>query len=519
MSTVSLTFLLFVAAGLLLYYLVPKKLQWVLLLVLSYIFYLSGGVSMAGYLLFTTLSTYLAALYIGRENIRLAALSREEREKVKKAAGRRKKLVCALAIVLNFGLLYFLKYWNFTADLLGEAFSASLPRFDLVLPLAISFYMFQSVGYLLDVYRGKYPAQRNVCKYALFVSFFPQMVQGPIGRYDALAPQLLGEHQLDFDNLKAGIQLMVWGYFKKLLIADRAAVVANQVFGNFEEYGGTVILFGVILYSIQLYCDFSGGIDIIRGAAKLFGIDMAENFRQPFFAVSLTDFWRRWHISLGTWMKDYLFYSISFSKPVLRFGKFTRRKIGGRLGKILPTSIATFTIYLVIGIWHGASWKFIAFGLWNGVLITSALLLEPIFEKVKQKLHIKDKSGWFHAFRVLRTTVIILIGRYLTRADGFLYAVDMLKKTLLHPIPSQIANGELMRLGLQMEDYLVIVCGMALLLLAEYLRERGKSLGSLLDRAPRFCQVAVMAAGFICILWFGIFSGDYIASEFIYMQY
>ena len=503
----------------LLYYLVPKKLQWMLLLVLSYIFYVSGGVSMAGYLLFTTLSTYAAALLLGRENRRLTALSKEEREKAKKTAVRRKKLVCAAAIVLNFGLLYFLKYWNFTADLFGSAFGASLPRFDLIMPLAISFYMFQSVGYLIDVYRDKYPAQKNVFKYALFVSFFPQMVQGPIGRYDALAPQLLGQRRLDFENLKAGIQLMVWGYFKKLLIADRAAVVANQVFGNYEEYGGAVILFGVIFYCIQLYCDFSGGIDIIRGVAKLFGIEMAENFKRPFFAVSLTDFWRRWHISLGTWMKDYLFYSISFSKPLMRFGKFSRRKIGGRLGKILPTSIATFIIYFVIGIWHGASWKYIVFGLWNGVLITSALLLEPVFIRIKQKLHISDKSGWYHVFQVLRTTAIVVIGRYMTRADGFLYAVDMLKKTLLHPIPSQIMSGELMRLGLKAEDYLVIVLGMALLLFAEVLQERGKSLGALLDRAPAVLQYAVMAAGVICILWFGVFSGDYIASEFIYMQY
>jgi len=519
MSTVSLTFLLFVAAGLLLYYMAPKKLQWILLLALSYIFYLSGGVSMTGYLLFTTLSTFLAALFIGRQNKRLSDLSREEREKAKKAVGRKKKLVCALAIVLNFGLLYFLKYWNFTAELFQSAFSVTLVRFDLIMPLAISFYMFQSVGYLVDVYRDKYPAQKSVFKYMLFVSFFPQMVQGPIGRYDALAPQLLGGHKLDFENLKAGIQLMVWGYFKKLLIADRAAVVANQVFGNYEEYGGTVILFGVILYCIQLYCDFSGGIDIIRGVAKLFGIEMAENFRQPFFAVSLTDFWRRWHISLGTWMKDYLFYSISFSKPLMRFGKFSRRKIGGRFGKILPTSIATFIIYFVIGIWHGASFKYVAFGLWNGILITSALLLEPAFIKIKKKLHIRDKNRWYHVFQVLRTTVIIIIGRYLTRADGFLYAVAMLKKTLLHPIASQIVNGELLRLGLKMEDYLVIVFGMALLLFAEVLQECGKSLSAVLDRAPSFCQYAVMAMGFICILWFGVFSGDYIASEFIYMQY
>lgn len=516
MSTVSITFVLFVVLGLILYYLAPKKLQWVILLGLSFIFYLSCGVAAFCYLIFTTGVTYLAALFIDKKNKRLKELSKEDAA-AQKAVKRSQKIICALGIITCFVLLYFLKYWNFTADFLDSSGDV-IPRFDLILPLGISFYIFQSVGYLIDVYRGKTEAQRNPLKYSLFVSFFPQMVQGPIGRYDALAPQLLSEHKLDFENIKAGIQLAFWGYFKKLLIADRASVVVTKVYGNYEDYGGAVILFGVLMYCIQLYCDFSGGIDIIRGIAKMFGIDMAVNFKRPFFAASLGDFWRRWHISLGTWMKDYLFYSISFSKPVIKFGKFTRKKIGGRLGKILPTSIATFTIYFVIGLWHGASWKYIAFGLWNGILITGALLLEPQFAKLKEKLHIKDGMA-FRGFQIFRTTVIVIIGRYMTRADGFMHAMNMLYKTIRHPIPSQIMGGELMLLGLKAEDYIIIGVGFAVLLFVEILQERGKSPSALLDRAPVFCQCLVIAAAFVAVLWFGVFSGDYIAAEFIYMQY
>lgn len=203
------------------------------------------------------------------------------------------------------------------------------------------------------------------------------MVQGPISRFGDLGPQLLAGRSLDFGNLKYGIQLMLWGYFKKLVIADRAAVLVSSVLDHPWDHSGSILAVGVLFYCIQLYGDFSGGIDITRGVAKLFGIDLAENFRRPLYATSLTDFWRRWHITLGTWMRDYLFYPLSLSKPFGKLGKLTRRHIKGKLGKILPTSLATFLVYLVIGIWHGANWRYIAFGFWNGGIITLSLLLSP----------------------------------------------------------------------------------------------------------------------------------------------
>ena len=294
MSFASLPFVGLVAAGVILYYLVPQKLQWVVLLLASMVFYLAGGVKSAVWLVLVAAVTWLAGLLLARQNARPAP------DKQTKAAVRRvKKRICAVCAVLCFGLLYLMKYWNFTASALPSALGDKLPRWDFVVPMGLSYFIFQAVGYVIDVYRGKTDAQKNPLRYGLFVSFFPQMVQGPISRYDQLAPQLTAERSLDWRDLKFGIQLCLWGYFKKLVIADRAAVLVNAVIKDNCPYGGAVIASGILFYCIQLYCDFSGGIDITRGVARLFGIDMAENFRRPIFATSLTDYWRRWHITLG----------------------------------------------------------------------------------------------------------------------------------------------------------------------------------------------------------------------------
>lgn len=327
MSFTSAEFIGFLLLTLAAYYLLPRRFQWIVLLVASYGFYLCGGVGALGYLLFTTLTTYGAGLWLGKLNLRRQALPPEARPAAN-ALKRRKQLIVALVTVINFGLLYVVKYWDFTADAVAS-FSGSrlqLPRLDLLMPLGLSFYMFQSIGYVIDCYRGKYPPQRNVAKFALFTSFFPQMIQGPISRYGQLGNQLTAQHPFDADNLKYGIQLAMWGYLKKLVIADRAAVAVNTVFDNPSGYGGAMTALAVGFYCIQLYCDFSGGIDITRGVAQMLGIHLEENFRRPIFAASLSEYWRRWHMTLGSWMKDYLFYPLSLSKPFGRLGKFTRKK-------------------------------------------------------------------------------------------------------------------------------------------------------------------------------------------------
>lgn len=512
MSLVSIEFIGFVIISLLLYYIIPKKYQWIILLISSISFYLVGGTTAILYLIFTTLTTYTAGILLGKYN--------KEDKKYADIIKKKKRLVVLVTALLNFGILFFLKYWNPVADMINNALQLEkISRLELILPLGLSFYIFQSIGYIIDVYRNKYEPEKNVFKYALFTSFFPQMVQGPISRFDSLGNELFAEHKFSWDNLKGGIQLLMLGYFKKLVIADRAAIVVNAVMGNYTEQSGSVLLVAMILYCIQLYCDFSGGIDVTRAVAKMFGVNLVDNFKRPIFSTSLTDFWRRWHISLGSWMKDYLFFPMSMSKPFVKFGKFVRKHIPGKAGKILPVSLVTFIVYFVIGIWHGASLKYIAFGLWNGVLITVALLMEPIFIKLKQKLHITDKNKLFYIFQIVRTSIIVLIGRYITRAPRLLAVFDMAKITFTKFNLSNVFDGTMMNFGITMTDYIVIIVGTVVMLTMEAIDEYGIGTKKLVEKQKLIIQWMVIMVSILTLTIFGICRGNYIASEFIYKQF
>ena len=519
MSFTSLSFLIFLGAVAAAYYLVPRRWQWGLLLLASYGFYCWGGGRTVAYLLFTTLTTYLAGLLLGRLNRRAKALPPEERKAGQARLRSGKRWAVLGACLLNFGMLYLLKYWPFTAEVVESAAGISLYVPDLLMPVGVSYFIFQAVGYVIDCYRGKYEPERNVGKYALFLSFFPQVVQGPISRYDQLAPQLFARRQLSWDSLKYGIQLAMWGYFKKLVIAERVGVMVNTVFASYWDYPGSILAAAVLGYSIQLYCDFSGGIDITRGAAQMLGIDLAENFRRPLFARSLTEFWRRWHITLGAWMRDYLFYPLALSKPFRKLGGFARRHFKGTVGKIFATSIATFVIYFVIGIWHGANFRYIAFGFYNGTLITAGLLLEPFFVKVRERLPVRwDGKGW-HFVQMARTALIVFAGRYITRAPRLLAALYMLKETVVSFHPGRLLDGTLLTLGVTGFDYAVVVLGMAVVLGVEWYQERGGHARQWLERQNAFVQWLGIMVPLLAIILLGAVGQNYVGAEFIYAQF
>lgn len=522
MSFTSPSFLLLVFAAVVVYYLLPQRAQWVVLLAASMIFYCVGGGRTVLYVFYTAATIYCCGRLLGHYNALRRVAPKEERKAITAKYKPYRRAVVLVACLMNFVLLYVLKYWNFTADLLQplvDHAGVQIPLSEWVLPLGVSFFMFQSVGYVIDVYRDKYPPEHNFCKLLLFVSFFPQMVQGPISRFGELGPQLLAGRRLSFDDLKYGIQLMLWGYFKKLVIADRAAVLVKSVLDQPWDHSGSILAVGVLFYCIQLYGDFSGGIDITRGVARLFGIDLAENFRRPLYATSLTDFWRRWHITLGTWMRDYLFYPLSLSKPFGKLGKFTRKHVKGKLGKIIPTSLATFIVYFVIGIWHGANWRYIAFGFWNGGIITLSLLLAPRFYQWKQALRINDKSKGWHLFRLVRTNLIVFFGRYITRAPRFLTAVWMAKETFVHPQLTDLTNGTLLTLGLTGRDYLVLLLGVAVMLLAEWYQETHGEIRPVLEQQSPFVQWVAIVVPLVVLFCFGVLRADYISSDFIYKQF
>lgn len=505
MSFTSPAFFGFVLAALAAYYLVPKRVQWMVLLAGSCCFYISGGLGMAPFMVITVAVTYLAGRLL---------------EKKAEAGPRpglsvfRRRLVVFLTCLINFGMLFYLKYWGPVLSALITGYSAE----NLLLPLGISFYMFQSVGYVVDVYRGKHAPEKNPFKYALFVSFFPQVVQGPISRYGQLAPQLTARRSLGFADLKYGIQLAMWGYFKKAVIADRASVLVNAVFGSVDAPGSVAAL-GVFFYCIQLYCDFSGGIDITRGVARMFGVDLAENFRRPIFAESLADYWRRWHITLGSWMRDYVFYPLALSKPFARLGKLARRHIKGPAGKIIPTSIATFVVYFLIGVWHGAGLKFIAFGLWNGVVITASLLCEPAFVKLRALARVDGHPAVWRALRILRTCLLVFIGRYLTRASSLSSALKLLWATFTRFNASALFGGAVFTLGLDHFDFCVVLAGAAAVVAVEFFQERGLKIRQWLEGRGFALQWAAIAAPLLILLFLGVLRQDYISSAFIYQGF
>ena len=518
MAFTSLNFILLVALTVVLYYCLPRRFQWMLLLAASMVFYLAGGGKTIVWLLAIAAITWGCGMLLQQKNNQRKQIPKGDKPQQARLKSAKKRIV-ALGAVLCFGLLYAMKYWNFTIDLLPTPVASRMPRWDFLMPLGLSFFTFQSFGYVVDVYRGKVEAQKNPAKYLLFVSFFPQMIQGPIGRYDALAPQLTTPTALSWENLQYGIQLAMWGYFKKLVIADRAAVLVDAVILDNCPYGGAVIAVGIVFYCIQLYCDFSGGIDIARGVARIMGIEMAENFRRPLFATSLADYWRRWHISLGQWMRDYLFYPMSLSKPFARMGKWARGHIGGLAGKIFATSLATFIIYLVIGIWHGSSLRYIVYGLWNGTIITASLLLERRFQQWKQALHIDASSKAWHVVMIARTCFLVFLGRYLTRAPRLMTAISLLVTTFRNPLPSQLLDGTLFTLGLQLSDFALIGLGTALVIGVEFYQERGGHVRAALAKKSPTVQWLAIVIPLLVIVAFGVFRAGYISSAFIYGQF
>ncbi|MBE5823464.1 MAG: MBOAT family protein [Butyrivibrio sp.] len=413
MDFLSLGYIAFTAAALVLYYRLPRAHQWKVLLAANLLFYLLVGRWNIAFILVTAFSVWYAAILLDRlsEQFKAAkktAESREEKKVLKSRFQNKKRFVLFLALVLNFGILAFMKYFRVMGSW-GQG---------LLVPLGISFYTFQAVGYLVDVHGEKYEAEKRFPRFLLFVSFFPQLVQGPINRYGKMGPQFEKEHSWSAERAKRAVILILFGLMKKYAVANMLTDSIARIFDSpADTIPGSLVVCGILLYSVQQYADFSGGIDIVLGVAQLFDLEMMPNFRQPYFAVSLGDFWRRWHISLGAWMRDYVFYPFALLKPMQNFGKWCSKHLGKHFGRVLPAGIANILVFFLVGVWHGAYMHYVWWGLYNGIVIALSDILEPTFGKVSELLHLPLKSRGMHIFRVIRTFVIVNIGWYFDRIE------------------------------------------------------------------------------------------------------
>ncbi|MBQ0043093.1 MAG: MBOAT family protein [Lachnospiraceae bacterium] len=514
------------------YYLIPKKYQWMLLLAGSYLYYFYAGPFYLLFILTTTFTVWATGILMTRKekqeksflsSERGKAFTKDEKKAFKAAGKKKRRRIMVLCLLLNLGILAVLKYTNFTInningllDIFGS--ENKLSFVDLVLPMGISFYTFQAVGYLVDVYRGTVKAQDNFFKFALFVGFFPQLVQGPISRYDDLSKSLYEEHAFDWkNNVSMGLQRILFGFFKKVVIADRMLIAVNEIIGNTEQYTGMYVFLGMIFYAFELYADFTGGIDITIGVAQVLGIKVAENFHRPFFSKSIKEYWRRWHITMGTWFTDYIFYPISVSKGMLKLSKFSRSHFGEALGKRIPVYLSSFVVWFATGFWHGASWNFIVWGIGNYVVIMISQELEPLYRKFHARVN-TDGNTAYKIFTILRTFLLMSCLRSFDCYRDVPLTFKMFGTMFTTPNWGILFDGSLMGLGLGIFDYCILAFGLIVLFTVSMSQRKGP-VRARLATLPYWIKFAIWFGLFIIILLAGAYGVGYDASQFIYNQF
>lgn len=526
----SYQFLGFLAVLFVLYYIIPKQMQWGLLLAASYFFYWMAGPDYLIYILATTLTVYYAALKIEQNEQRQRAylkihkteLSKEEKRSYKHEQKRIRLRWLISCLLLNLGILAVVKYTNFIISNVNSILVAldrpgQLSFVDLALPLGISFYTFQSIGYLVDVYRGTIPAERSPFRFALFVSFFPQLIQGPISRYSDLAQSLYTPHSFDAKTVSRGLQRMLWGYFKKMVLADRIITAVSTISGDVNAYSGAYALVGMLFFTLQLYADFTGGIDITIGIAETMGITVQENFHRPYFSKSLKEYWRRWHISMSSWFRDYIFYPVSVSTPIQNVSKFSRRHLGSYVGRRLPVYLSTFLVWLATGVWHGANWNFIVWGLCNWIVLMVSEELEPLYARFHQRFHV-DGTLWYRMVQVGRTFLLVcclnMVDYYPTIRDTSHAFFSLFTASNWYIL----WDGSLLKLGLSWVDYGVLAMGF-LVLLGVSLVQRGGCVRDKIGSMPYPIRFAIWYGLFLIVLLMGAYGIGYDASQFIYNQF
>ncbi len=470
----SVDFIIFFPIVILVYYAIPYKIKNIWLLICSYYFYMCWNTKYIILLFFSTIVSYVCGLMI--EWI-------EAKEITKKSKIIYKKMFIAICLLLNLSTLGFFKYS------------------DYLLPIGISFYTFQALGYTIDVYRNEICAEKNFIKYSLFVSFFPQVTSGPIERYKNLSVQYNEKHSLQFKNVREGLFLIFWGYFLKLVLADRIAIVVNTVYADVETYGGCYIIVATFLFAFQILCDFNGYTIIARGAAQILGFRLMENFNAPYFADSVADFWRRWHISLSSWFRDYLYIPLG----------------GNRKGKI-HKYVNIMIVFIVSGIWHGASLAFVIWGGLNGLYQVLGEILKPVRDYFVIKLGI-CRETLSHRILKVATTFVMVDFAWLFFCAGTLEKSKNVLTELFVFNPEVLIDGSLYSLGLGEHEFQFMLCMLLVLMFADYLKYKKINVMEVINQQGIWLRAVLFTVLFWTVMLFGIFGPEYEASQFIYFQF
>lgn len=518
----------FLPVAILIFSIIPQKWRRYFLLFASYGFFWLISGELLAYLILSTLSIHYFGIWLDRiqtkRDEQLKLTEKQGRKALKKLFLKKQRGVVFLAVVLHIGILLVIKYGAFFAtnvnsllSLLNLPITLEIPKF--IMPIGISFFTLQALSYIFDVYRGVMKADDNIFRLALFMSFFPQIVEGPICRYSQTAEQLWNVKKIKFSNLTLGIQRILFGLMKKLLIADRLNPLIKNVFHNYADFEGGIIAIAAICYTIQLYMDFSGTMDAVIGTGQIFGIEMPENFKRPFFSRTISEFWKRWHITLGTWFKDYIFYPVTMSKPMKSLTSNARKKLGNHFGPLIAGSIALFCVWLCNGLWHGAAWNFLFFGMYHFFLILCGNIIEPGTRWINNKLHIQSENFLFRLFQMLRTTILVIIGELFFRAHGLRAGLSMLKKMLIDFNFTTLGSDLLKKLGVDVYDLAIVGVTLIIILLISIMNERGVVVRDALAKRNIVIRWAVLYALILFIVIFGAYGKGYIPVDPIYANF
>lgn len=485
----SMSFLLFFPIVVLIYWILPSKIKWVWLLIASYYFYMSWNALYVVLIIFVTVVTFLAALCI----------EKMDNDRNKRKSYRRGALI--ISLILTLGLLCVFKYWGFIIENLKLIGIKNISSIDVILPVGISFYTFQAIGYVVDVYRGEVNAEKNIGKYALYIAFFPQLVAGPIERSKNLLKQIHEEHAFEYFGVRNGLIQMLWGLFQKIVLADTAAVIVNQVFTYYGSYAGVWRALAAILFALEIYCDFAGYSNIAIGAARVLGFELMDNFKQPYFATSIQDFWRRWHISLSQWFRDYVYIPLGGN----RCSKFRR-------------NLNLMIIFGLSGLWHGAGWNYIVWGLLHGLYQVIGNVTKKFRDWLKQKCKIRE-TPMYKLGQMIGTFFLVVFAWIFFRIESLESAFEYIEGIL-----KNFAGGEFFEklcwenLGLEIVDLMIFFIMIGVLIVVSLI-ERKKTLYKWVSE-QNLCERWIIYLGLIvCILLFGTYGNEYTQTQFIYFQF
>lgn len=521
----NLYLLVFLPIVLILYQMAPQKARWKVLLFSSYTFFFMISGKLVLYLMGTTLFTHYIGIWLTWLDIRcdkeLETLPKEERSERKKQYKKQQKRVVTGGILVLLGILAYLKYYNFFAQNMGRIFQKlgsdyGLPVQNLLIPIGISFYTLQAISYMVDVYWKKIPAERHLGKLALFLGFFPQIMEGPICLYSDTAEALWKCESLKENNLSQGFLRILWGLFKKMVIADRLYLVVQGVFEYYEEYSGVVVAAAAVAYTVQLYMEFSGCMDIVIGSGKLFGVTMPENFRQPFASRSASEFWRRWHITLGIWFKTYVFYPVSVSHLVKKWNQFGKKHLNKYVTKLGISALALFPVWLCNGLWHGPRWSYIFYGMYYFVVLMAEVALEPLKKRILDKWNLREEAWYWKIPQILKTWVIIFTGELFFRANGIAVGFKMFFSIFSNFELQNLWNGTFFKFKLDMADYMIIFIGCAIVAIVGGLKEKNVIIGERLSNLKLPVRWCVYYSLILAVIIFGAYGEGYLPVELIY---